>query len=422
MDSTTPSTSSSSTTAAVDLAALCSCPKCHRRMSGLQFDLHTICETCRGIVCSLDTRCPECKPWSQEKMSAYLKHKVSLAGKRKKRQGLSTSSSPAVASSPSVDSHVRLPSVSEDSVIRDTVLSYLSSLSKSGSLGTNLPSFTAPSPVPDSAPSIKGVTGGESGPEPHNLGGPTRSSGVGAGVISSSAASIPTVLRDISVPLNVQPRVMQDVRADVSQPLAYASVPLASSGLDQPQFAGGDTVYVTAAVSLSPTSLLFSLPHPSSSSSSSSFSALPTSSSCSFLFLPPFFLPSFPTSSFDSLGLLFSSSSFLSGFSLFHCSLSWLSFCSFLFFGSYFFSVVFVSFFFDSLFFFFSFSGSSPFSSSWVSSSSSYFCLFFFLGLCFLFLLLFLRIFLFLLLLWLRLPLFLLPPLPLPLILSFRLG
>ena len=45
----------------------------------------------------------------------------------------------------------------------------------------------------DSAPSIKGVTGGESGPEPHNLGSLTRSSGVGAGVISSSAASIPTV-------------------------------------------------------------------------------------------------------------------------------------------------------------------------------------------------------------------------------------
>ena len=131
--------------------------------------------------------------------------------------------------------------------------------------------------MPDSAPSIKGVTGGESGPEPHNLGGPTRSSGVGAGVISSSAASIPTVLPNISVPLNVQPRVMQDVRAAVAQPLANASVPLASSGLDQSRFTGGDTVYVTAAASLSPTSLLFPLPHPSSSSSS--FSALPTSSS-----------------------------------------------------------------------------------------------------------------------------------------------
>ena len=217
MDSTTPSTSSSSTTAAVDSAALHSCPKCRRRMSGLQFDLHTICEPCRGIVCSLDTRCTECKPWSQDKMSAYLKHKVSLAGKCRKRQGsASTTSLPAVASSPSVDSHVRLPSVSEDSVIHDTVLSYLSSLSKSGSLGTNLPSFAAPSPVPDSAPSIKGVTGGESGPEPHNLGGPTRSSGVGAGVISSSAASIPTVLPNISVPLYVQLRFMQDVRAAVS--------------------------------------------------------------------------------------------------------------------------------------------------------------------------------------------------------------
>ena len=154
------STSSSSTTAAVDPAALRSFPKCRWRMSGLQFDLHTICEPCRGIVCSLDTRCLKCKPWSQEKMSAYLKDKVSLAGKRRSRKGSAPiTSSPAVASSPLVDSHIRLPLVSEDSVIHDTVLSYLSSLSKSGSLGTNLPSFAAPSPVPDSAPSIKGVTG-----------------------------------------------------------------------------------------------------------------------------------------------------------------------------------------------------------------------------------------------------------------------
>ena len=61
MDSTTPSTSSASAPAAVDPAALRSCPKCCWRMSGLQFALHTICESCRGIVCSIENRCPGCK-------------------------------------------------------------------------------------------------------------------------------------------------------------------------------------------------------------------------------------------------------------------------------------------------------------------------------------------------------------------------
>ena len=82
-------------------------------------------------------------------------------------------------------------------------------MSLSDSLGTNLSSFAAPSPVPDSAPSIKGVTGGESGTEPHNLGGLTRSSGVGAGVISSSAASIPTVIYYVSLSMYHQPRISQ---------------------------------------------------------------------------------------------------------------------------------------------------------------------------------------------------------------------
>ena len=156
MDSTTPSTSSASAPAAVDPAALRSCPKCRRRMSSLQFELHTICESCRGIVCSIENRCPECKTWSLDKMSAYLKHKVSLAGKHRSRKSSTpVTTSPAVASSPSSVSHIRLPPVSDDSVIRNTVLSYLNTLSLSGSLGTNLPSFAAPLPVLDSAPSLK---------------------------------------------------------------------------------------------------------------------------------------------------------------------------------------------------------------------------------------------------------------------------
>ena len=357
-------------------------------------------------------------------MSAYLKHKVSLAGKRRSCKGSAPiTSSPAVASSPSVDPHVRLPSVSEDSVIRDTVLSYLSSLSKSGSLGTNLSSFSAPSPVPDLAPSIKGVTGGESGPEPHNLGGPTRSSGVGAGAISSSAASIPAVLPNISVPLYVQPRFMQDVKEAVSQPLAYTSVSLASSGLDQSRFARGIlytlpplllfllllSCFLSLLLPLRPlppfrlfllfassssvffffffSFLLFSPFGSSAFSYASSYrSSFFPLRGFSVLFLSSFGLPSFSASSFHSGCSSFYSSSVPSWFSFLHYSIFWVSFASSLFFSFCSSSFFRVSFLFASLFFFLFFSPASfpPSSfSSWLSSSFSSSCLGFVLAFCF---------------------------------------
>ena len=47
----------------MDSAVLRSCPKCHQRMSSLKHDSHSICSHCRDIVCSLGTRCNECKDW-----------------------------------------------------------------------------------------------------------------------------------------------------------------------------------------------------------------------------------------------------------------------------------------------------------------------------------------------------------------------
>ena len=58
-------------------------------------------------------------------MSAYLMHLVSLDSTRRLRQR-NSASSPAVESSPALDSRVRLPRVSYSYVIRITVLSYLS--------------------------------------------------------------------------------------------------------------------------------------------------------------------------------------------------------------------------------------------------------------------------------------------------------
>ena len=120
------------------------------------------------------------------------------------------------------------------------MLSYLTSLSQSGSLGTNIPSFSAPLPVPDSAPSIQGVAGGDSDPKPHIMGGPTRSSSVGAGVVTSSAASVPFLLPNVSIPSFTQNRLSQDstaVRGAVTQPLGHSPFPLASLGSYQLWFA-----------------------------------------------------------------------------------------------------------------------------------------------------------------------------------------
>ena len=72
------------------------------------------------------------------------------------------------------------PSISDNSKIRDAVFAVLQSLSKPGNVDINPPSFSAPSTVPDYAPSVWGDTGGDSGKKPHNMGSLTRTSGVGA--------------------------------------------------------------------------------------------------------------------------------------------------------------------------------------------------------------------------------------------------
>ena len=91
-------------------------------------------------------------------MQEYLKHKKSLVAKRSKKPAVTAASvsQPTVDSSPLEPSAPSIPSVSEDSRIKDAVLAVLQSLSMSGSLGINQSSSTAPSTVPDYAPSVGG--------------------------------------------------------------------------------------------------------------------------------------------------------------------------------------------------------------------------------------------------------------------------
>ena len=66
-----------------------------------------------------------------------------------------------------------------------------------GSLGINPFSISAPSTVLDYTPSVWGVTGGDGGKKPHNVGSLTRTSGVCALDNETAVATPPVVHRDI---------------------------------------------------------------------------------------------------------------------------------------------------------------------------------------------------------------------------------
>ena len=245
---------------------------------------HTICSHCREVVCSLETRCSECQTWSVESMQEYLKYKKSLAGKCDNKPAVTAAfvSQPAVHSSP-LESSPSVPSVSEDSRIKDAVLAVLQSLSMSGSLGINQCSSTAPSTVPDYAPSVGGATGVDEGMKLHNVYSLSWSSGVGAldnPVVSTS----PIVHHDLLNVYQSSARLPHDLgnvlAAPVAAPVGHPLPPLASSGDYQLRVPGRGPLDV-ASSSLSPNSLLFPLSPPDSVPPSSSLLRPPLSSSSS---------------------------------------------------------------------------------------------------------------------------------------------
>ena len=74
------------------------CMLCSTRLSELCYDTHTLCEACRGQVCSFDSFCKECEGWSAEFRKLYLRHKNSLLAKRvskkNRKEGKSKDKSP----------------------------------------------------------------------------------------------------------------------------------------------------------------------------------------------------------------------------------------------------------------------------------------------------------------------------------------
>ena len=102
------------------------CISCTTRLSELCYDTHTLCEACRGKVCSSTSFYKECENWTEDFRKLYLRHKRSLLLKRvskkdKKGGRAKTKSPPQVdnappqvddaASSASQESHVSPPVV-----------------------------------------------------------------------------------------------------------------------------------------------------------------------------------------------------------------------------------------------------------------------------------------------------------------------
>ena len=74
------------------------CMLCTTRLSELCYDTHTLCEACRGKVCTSTSFCKECESWSDDFRKLYLRHKRSLllkhVSKKDKKEGRAKAKSP----------------------------------------------------------------------------------------------------------------------------------------------------------------------------------------------------------------------------------------------------------------------------------------------------------------------------------------
>ena len=75
------------------------CIACPRRMSIKTADRHTLCVSCRGFDCDLESRCEECIEWPEEEVKSYAKYRKSL-----KSKDSSSRSKPSAPPPPPADS------------------------------------------------------------------------------------------------------------------------------------------------------------------------------------------------------------------------------------------------------------------------------------------------------------------------------
>ena len=147
------------------------CISCPRRMSAKTADRHTICVSCRGFDCTIDTRCKECIDWPEEEVHSYAKMRKSLKTKgsprRRDKPAASSPPPPATSIPSSQPDAFNLMQTQVDTLnamvisLSETFLSRLDALQ--ASIGSSLPqSSSRPSHRPDGCPSQPGVTPDES--------------------------------------------------------------------------------------------------------------------------------------------------------------------------------------------------------------------------------------------------------------------
>ena len=95
-----PSSSESSVETPVDGRRKCS--SCPRRMSKKSADRHTICVSCWGFDCDLNSRCDECLEWSEEEVLKNVKYRKSLKSRESSSRKTSIPTPPLTTSGPSL--------------------------------------------------------------------------------------------------------------------------------------------------------------------------------------------------------------------------------------------------------------------------------------------------------------------------------
>ena len=105
------------------------CIACPRRMSEKTADRHTLCVSCRGFDCDLDTRCEECLEWPEEEVKLYAKYRKSLKSKDSSKSKPSAPPPPPADSVPSSQPPARADIQSQVDSLHATVTSLAEDLS-----------------------------------------------------------------------------------------------------------------------------------------------------------------------------------------------------------------------------------------------------------------------------------------------------
>ena len=99
------------------------CIACPRRMSKKTADRHTLCVSCRGFDCDIDTRCEECMEWPEEEVRIYAKCRKSFKSKDSSKSKPSAPPPPPADSVPSSQPPTRVDIQSQVDSLSVTVTS-----------------------------------------------------------------------------------------------------------------------------------------------------------------------------------------------------------------------------------------------------------------------------------------------------------